>query len=289
MSNPLSRLTKHVHVHEAVIANEYWYGDGPPRLKASFSAAKTRERQAEVIDLLERAAKRAKANGDRELSRRLGKLANKINRCRRRARCGSLACPQCARAFQRAKAAAQRRVIKEIENESPFGNKILVMVTVIPLHLRFTPANLIQLDIAKRTRWLKDVLTKAGLTQMMVGSADIGWEYRRSKHYYQLHWHLAMWTRDPEKLQKQLLRWFPPKKKHDRPVVVSESFSLDFLPYINKAIKLPDLLRRNRRDLPQLLLALDRMAPLDLMVICGLRLSAQLGRLALRPFGQGEP
>jgi len=35
-------------------------------------------------------------------------------------------------------------------------------------------------------------------------------------------------------------------------------------------------------------LALNRTAPLDLMVIKGLRLSAQSGRLALRPFGRGE-
>ena len=162
------------------------------------------------------------------------------------------------------------------------------MVTVIPLHLRYTPATLPRLDIAKRTRWLKDVLTKAGLVQIMVGSADISWEHRRNKHYYQLHWHLAMWTKDPEKLQKQLLRVFPPKNKYDRPVEVTKSRSLNFLPYMNKAIKLPDLLRRNRQHLPQLLLALDRTAPLDLMVIKGLRLSAQSGRLALRPFGQGE-
>ena len=53
--------------------------------------------------------------------------------------------------------------------------------------------------------------------------------------------------------------------------------------YMNKAIKLPDLLRRNRRDLPQLLLALDRTNPLDLLVIKGLTLSAQSGRLVLRP------
>jgi hypothetical protein len=162
------------------------------------------------------------------------------------------------------------------------------MVTVIPLQLRYSPADLPELDIAKRTRWLKDVLTKADLVHMMVGSADISWEHRRSNHYYQLHWHIAMWTEDPEKLQKQLLRRFPPKNKYDRPAEVTKSSSLNFLPYMNKAIKLPDLLRRNRQHLPQLLLALDRTAPLDLMVICGLRLSAQSGRLALRPLGQGE-
>ena len=253
---------------------------------------------------MERAANKSKANGNRKLSRLFGRLAKKLGRCRRDDRCGSFACPQCARAFQRAKVAAQKQIIKETANKSsPKPNsskksadaksqpakKILVMATVVPLHLRYTPADLLHLDIGKRTRWLKEVLTKAGLTQMMVGSADIGWEYRRNKHYYQLHWHLAMWTEDPEKLQKQLLRCFPPKNTYDRPVVVTKSFSLSFLQYINKAIKLPDLLRRNQRGLPHLLFALDRTAPLDLMVVCGLRLSAQSGRLALRPFGQCEP
>jgi hypothetical protein len=290
---------RHRQAHEAVIANEDWYGDGPPRLKASFSAAKTAKRQAKVVELLEKAASKSKAAGDRQLSRQLGKLANKIERCRRGDRCGSQACPECARAFQRAKTAAQEQLIKETEKKSPNSSKkpaesepkpgkILVMATVIPLQLRYTPADLPELDIAKRNRWLKDMLTKTGLVQVMVGSADIAWEYRKNKHYYQLHWHLAMWTDDHDRLQKQLLPFFPPQNKYDRPVEISKSFSFDFLPYMNKAIKLPDLLRRNRRDLPQLLLALDRTAPLDLMVICGLRLSAQSGRLELRPFGRGE-
>jgi hypothetical protein len=303
MSNSQPRLIKHVHAHEAVITNEYWYGDGPPLMHPSLSAAKTAERQAEVVDLLEKAGNTNKATGDLKLSRQLKKLANKIDRCRRGDRCGSLACPQCARAFQRAKAAAQKQVILESANKSPptsnsskrsaeseskSANRLLVMVTLIPLHLRYAPANLVQLDIAKRTRWLKDVLTEAGLVQVMVGSADISWEHRHNKDYYQLHWHIGLWTQDPEKLQKQLLRRFPPKNKYDRPVVVTKSRSLGFQPYMNKAIKLPDLLRRNRQHLPELLLALDRTAPLDLMVIIGLRLSAQSGRLALRPFGQGE-
>ena len=299
MSNSRAKSIKHVHAHEAVIANEYWYGDGPPLMHPSLSARKTAERQAEVVDLLQKAANKSKAAGDLKLSRQLKKLGNKIDRCRRGDRCGSLACPECARALQRAKAAAQEQVIKETTNKSPptsnsskrsaeskskSANRILVMVTLIPLHQRYTATTLIHLDIAKRTRWLKDVLTKAGLAGMMVGSADISWEHRHNKDYYQLHWHLAMWTEDPEKLQKQLVRWFPPKNKYDRPVEVTKSSSLNFLPYMNKAIKLPDLLRRNRQHLPQL----DRTAPLDLMVITGLRLSAQSGRLALRPFGQGE-
>ena len=300
-SHPI--LIKHVHAHEAVITNEYWYGDGPPLMHPSLSARKTAEQRVDVVELLEKAGNTNKATGDWKEARQFRKLASKLDRCRRGDRCGSLACPECTRAFQRAKADAQEQVFLEsankfrptsnsskrsAESESKSANRILVMATVIPLDLRYSPADLAQLDIAKRTRWLKDVLTKAGLVQMMVGNADISWEHRDNKDYYQLHWHLAMWTEDPEKLQRRLLLLIPPKNKYDRPAQLTKSSRLNFLTYMNKAIKLPDLLRRNRRHLPYLLLALDRTAPLDLMVITGLRLSAQSGRLALRPLGQGE-
>jgi hypothetical protein len=271
----------HVRAHEAVVTSEFWFGDGPPSLGKSFTAKKTAERHADVVTLLQRAAKGAETAGDRKLSRSLWDLADKLYGCRPRARCGSLACPKCARAFQKAKTAAQEVAIAELAKTRT--TRKLVMATVIPLHLTFTPAALATLDIGKRNRWLKDVLARAGLDRVMVGSADLSWEHRRGQHYYQLHWHLAMWTKDSKRLQRRLLKLFPPKKKHDRPAEVTRAFSRGFLGYMNKAIKLPDLLRRNRRDLPQLLLALDRTNPLDLLVIKGLTPSAQSGRLVLCP------
>jgi hypothetical protein len=126
----------------------------------------------------------------------------------------------------------------------------------------------------------------------MFGGVDISWE----RGYYQLHWHIGMWTSNPKRLTKRLKaifpstgkKWkrghaiFPSDKKYRRPVVVSNTWSLGFIPYKDKVIKLPDLLRRNRTHLPELLLALDRTEPLGLMVLSRLRLSAQCGRLALR-------
>ena len=46
MSNSRAKSIKHVHAHEAVITNEYWYGDGPPLMHPSLSARKTAERRA---------------------------------------------------------------------------------------------------------------------------------------------------------------------------------------------------------------------------------------------------
>ena len=92
-----------------------------------------------------------------------------------------------------------------------------------------------------------------------------------------------MFTSNRKKLTKRLKKIFPGQKRYDRRVVVSKAWSLGFLPYKDKAVKLPDLLRRNRTHLPELLLVLDRTEPLDLMVLTKLRLSAQQGRLIMRP------
>jgi hypothetical protein len=171
-------------------------------------------------------------------------------------------------------------------------DKQLVMANLIPLWMTIRPDQLSQLDIAERNRWLKDALAAAGFRRVMFGSADISWE----RGYYQLHWHIGMWTSNRKRLTKRLKaifpstgkKWkgrlaiFPSDKKYRRPVVVSKTWSLGFIPYKDKVIKLPDLLRRNRTHLSGLLLALDRTQPLDLMVLSRLRLSAHCGRLVLR-------
>ena len=137
----------------------------------------------------------------------------------------------------------------------------------------------VQLDIHKGNRWLKDALAAAGFGRVMFGSADLSWE----QGYYQFHWHIGMWTSNRKQLTKRLkaifpstrkklkkhLAIFPSDKKYRRPVVVSNTWSLGFIPYKDKAVKLPDLLRRNRTHLPELLLALDRTKPLELMICPG--------------------
>ena len=267
----------HVRAHGAIINNEQWYGDGPPALGKSFTARKTAERHRVVVQILLKHGKRADSVKDKRLANSYYALADKLDRCRPRARCGSLACPKCARAFQKAKVAAEEGLILSVMKAS--STKKLVMANVVPLWMTFRPDQLDQLDIPKRNRWLKDALTRAGFNRVMFGSADISWE----SGFYQLHWHIGMLTSHHKNLTKRLKKLFPGNDKHDRPVVVSKAWSLGFLPYKDKAIKLPDLLRRNRTHLPELLLVLDRTDPLDLMVLTKLRLSAQQGRLIIRP------
>ena len=109
----------------------------------------------------------------------------------------------------------------------------------------------------------------------MFGSADISLE----DGYYQLHWHIAIWTSNPARLAKRLKQIFPSEREYDRPVHLKRTYDLQFLPYKDKGTKLPDLLRRNKKDLAKLLLALERTDPLTLMMLTRLQLSAQDGRL----------
>lgn len=136
----------HVRAHFEVIGNEDWYGDGVPFVGGAFTSTKTAERQAAVIDLIERRAAKADRTGDRKLARSLWRLAKQLQGCRRSHRCGSLACPNCVRAFQRAKTAAQKLLIAA--NKSRVS-KTLVMATVIPLSFQYLPAGLGEFDVVK--------------------------------------------------------------------------------------------------------------------------------------------
>jgi hypothetical protein len=259
--------------HDEVISNEYWYNDGPPVLGRLFTAAKTTQRHQQVIGILCRAAKRETRAGNGGSASALHRLADKLADCKPGFRCGSLACPQCARAFQRAKVAGQRKCIKELGKSRT--SKTLVMANVIPLWMACTEDQLDQLDIGEANRWLQQELAKHGFNRVMFGSADISLE----DGYYQLHWHIAIWTSDPAALTKRLKEIFPSEEEYDRPVHLTRAYDLKFLPYKDKGIKLPDLLRRNKKHLANLLLSLDRTEPLALMMLTRLQLSAQDGKL----------
>ena len=264
---------EHAQEHQEVINNEYWYNDGPPLLAKAFSKAKTTQRHQQVIDILGRAAKRETKAGNDNLGTALKKLTEKLANCEPGARCGSLACPQCATAFQRAKVTGQKDCIEKLGKGR--AKKTLVMASVIPLWMTYTNDQLDQLDISKANQWLKSELAQKEFNRVMLGSTDISLE----DGYYQLHWHIAMWTSDPARLTKRLKEIFASKAEYDRPVLVRKSYDLNFLPYKDKGIKLPDLLRRNKKHLPNFLLVLDQTDPLALMMLMRIGLSAQDGKL----------
>jgi hypothetical protein len=277
--NPSSK--NHTQAHETVTGNEFWYSDEPPDLGQGFAAAAADKRHTTVTEILLRAAKKAEKTGNTEMAQAYYQLLDKLEECRPRHRCGSLACPRCARAYQKAKVLAHEDVIT-LWKKGP--DKQLVFVTLIPKKMMYQPGHFSEIEVKKANRWLKDVLREIG-KRTMLGSADLSWETRRGQGYIQLHWHLLMWTKSRKGLKKKLAFVFPRTKKHERPVKVRVADDLGFLAYMNKAIKLAELLRAQRTHLPELLLMLDRTDPIDLMVHTKVRLIAQSSQLAFKPIG----
>ena len=139
------------------------------------------------------------------------RLQAKLTPCRPRRRCGSSACPKCARAFQRAKVAAEETIIADLSKARP--NRQLVFVTIVPRHMTYFPGQFSQIDVLKANRWLKDVLDRHGIRRVIIGSVDLGWEKRRGQKYLQLHWHLVMWTSNPKGLEDKLKAIFLKRPK----------------------------------------------------------------------------
>jgi hypothetical protein len=263
-----------VRFQKEILGNETWFGDDAHFLGDQFTGTNARERGKITVDILQRRARTQKRAGNAALAIHYDTLATKLSTCGRHQRCGSLACAECAPAIQKAKYEGQVELIERLLADHP--GKQLVMANLIPLRFTYTPDKLDELDIPCANRWLKDNLRRADFQREMFGSFDLSWE---DGGFFQGHWHIPMLTSNREELKQRLKAIFPASDIVKRPVVVSRTYSDGYLPYKDKAIKLPDLLRRNRRGLPQLLLALDRTDPLALMVLMRLRVSAQNGVL----------
>jgi hypothetical protein len=279
-----TKFTRHKAPQRAVIRNEHWYGDGAPKIGKKFTSKDANDRANACQKILRHAWKRAKKGKDSSLAARYATLRKKIAACSPRKRCGSLACPPCARAFQKTATLAQRRMIKELGAKR--GKKQLVWVCLIPPgpQFKFTAGQLSNMDVVKANRWLKDQFRALGMTRVILGNADLGWRKRGNWQYLQVHWHLVMWTSNPGLLRKKLQRKFrtpklprlrtrlPGTQRYERPVHVQVPRDLHFLPYQSKVIQLPELLRKNRSTLAELLLRLDEIEPLDSIVLSRLRI-----------------
>jgi hypothetical protein len=274
------KFRAHRKVHKMVIANERWFRKGEPFLGKPFTVKKAVQRHARLINIVSRAAKRERRATNDKTADAYHHLQAKLTPCRPHRRCGSAACPKCARAFQRAKVEAGQIAITDLAQTR--ATKDLVFVTIIPRGMTYFPGQFSQIDVLKANRWLKDVLDRHRIRRVIIGSVDLGWEKRRGRRYLQLHWHLVMWTTNPDGLKAKLQKIFTRPQKYERPTDVKVATDLDFAGYMNKLIKLPRLLRCGRKVLPELSLLLDRIDPLDFLFLRKVRLSAQAGDIVLR-------
>jgi hypothetical protein len=277
-NSPKAIFRSHRKSHNAIITNEFWYGDGLPDLGESFTAKSAVKRHRQIRQILKRAAKRERNNGNHALANAYSQLRKRLKECRPGRRCGWSACPKCARAFQRAKTDAHLKAIDELGQKRK--RKKLVLVTIIPKQFARSPSHFLELNPLKANRWLRDVLDRARIKRVVIDSIDFGWEKRAGDKYLQLHWHLAMWTQNRKALVKKLKKAFKPERwctdpRYKQPIQVKAAKDLDFVPYIHKLIKLPKLLRSGRRILPELCVLLGGYDSMDFVFLRKMRLSAQ--------------
>ncbi len=164
------KFRAHVKAHKTVIAHERWFRKGEPFLGKPFTVKKTVQRHATLIKILSRAGKRAARAGNDETADAYHRLQPKLTRCRPHGRCGSSACPKCARAFQRAKVEAEETIITDLSKAR--ADKRLVFVTIIPQGMTY-PGQFSQINVSKANRWLKDVLDRHDIRRVIIGSVDL--------------------------------------------------------------------------------------------------------------------
>ena len=78
-----------------IVRNEEWYGDGSPQLGERFTGRAARQDRDIFVQILRRAVNRV-ARFQPKLGIEYQHLADKLEFCSSRGRCGSLACPSCA-------------------------------------------------------------------------------------------------------------------------------------------------------------------------------------------------
>lgn len=146
-------------------------------------------------------------------------LADKLADCRRKHRCKSAVCPECAAAGQRLVARAARHFLK-----AQAGSSKIVCVSVVPDDGVSKPGKLFPSELPRAVRRWKEKMGKAGGT-WFVGAIDISFnEHKQARFtpHWSVHFYGVTATDDQKKLKRELRKLFPKTKTIRRPVTVVE-------------------------------------------------------------------
>ena len=146
-------------------------------------------------------------------------LADKLADCRRKHRCKSAACPECAAAGQQLVARAARHFLK-----AQAGSSKIVCVSVVPDDGVSKPGKLFPSELPRAVRRWKEKMGKAGGT-WFVGAIDISFnEHKQARFtpHWSVHFYGITATDGHKKLKRELRKLFPKTKTIRRPVTVVE-------------------------------------------------------------------
>jgi hypothetical protein len=209
-----------------LLADEYWFGNKPP----SWPDAPTTE-----------AAKKARIRRIKRLRRfarqfpEAKKLANVLARCKRRRRCMSGACPECARAFQ-------RWFVSQVVALATAETDDLNSISIVFVNHRTAEDQLTALDTTGMKRSISETIKDADGPEWLAGGIDLSLNDDRQKKQgfaWQPQFYGLADVTNVEALSNLLRGTFSPTKTAPRPVqikecdgstkVISYAFKTDFV------------------------------------------------------------
>jgi hypothetical protein len=146
-------------------------------------------------------------------------LANKLDACKRGARCKSAACPECSAAARDLVTEVTRKFLKEKAKTAT-----IACVSIVPADGITNPGQLSLPQHQRNLRRWKEALGRAGVT-WFIGGSD--WSFNehdedRYPRHISHHFYGFTATTDPEDLKKRLQAQFPKTDAIPRPVKVQE-------------------------------------------------------------------
>ena len=255
-----AKATIRQNIRQRILNNDAWYGDGPPDMADSFNAEKTSRRRDLFVGFLRRAA-RCKQKSD--VARNYNLVADKLEWCPV-SRCGSSSCPECRRAFQRAFASAAEDFIHAL---TPSIEGKLVFISIIPVEYCFPVGTLSEFEVSEFNADLLNRFNEARIDLPFIAGTDFSIEKSAGGvKFWQPHWHISTWAENQRHLSQKLTKLFTRSEEGERVVHILKPKNLNFLVYAFKGFKIIELLRSSKRALPELLLNLDKIDPLDMVV-----------------------
>ena len=147
-------------------------------------------------------------------------LADKLDRCRPRARCKSAACPACCGAAQR----LYTKITKDFLLNKCSDDATTVCVSIVPADGTSKRGHLSNAQHVRNVRRWKTALGRAGVS-WFIGATDLSFNEHKDGRYsphWSEHFYGFTETDDPEVLKRNLRKQFPKTDAIPRPVTVKE-------------------------------------------------------------------
>ncbi len=202
-------------IEQILLGSERWFRDGEPRWtegrlnRPAMTAKEAEVRRRQTVKLLRRHGKSDPA---------AMKLAAKLDSCRPRQRCLSLACPACCRAEQRVFVAAGEQLMKRSKRTG------VTAISVVYFDARIPDRGLAKVPslFGRVAHYLRGALIQAGVRQAIGGfdvSANEDASVEFAPHYRPHAW-LFIPTSQIARCESVFRQHFPPSATVRRPVVM---------------------------------------------------------------------